>query len=699
MRRLLASLIVLGTLAPPASGSGEPETQRLPTSALLQQGCVDDDGPPVGRLLPGLVPCGVHVAPDGSAAPAAVPPAIGSPGSASAGPGWERLRRPSPERRVNVALATFPPLDGVVMFGGLVCPGVVCNPVSETWLWQGERWRRLEPATSPPPLHAAAMTYDPARKELLLFGGETCTPTECSFSSATWTFDGATWRQRETTVSPPASAASAIAYDEERRRVIVTGGCAQRRCPGLVGTWSWDGAGWTLEDLLTPLVRHGASAATNPGGGIVLFGGQDVRSATIGETWIWDGEWRQVSPPTSPPSRMYGGATSDGARAIFFAGSNVTCNGLGCTGSYLSDMWAWNGTTWSQLQQGTAPRGGQSLAIAHDAARGEIVRFGGISNFSNYMGASTTAYESSTWIWEGDGWRERRSPMPEERIQGALGYHPGTDRLILAGGNCVYTTTCDTWAWDGERWERIGDPAPRPNSRTSLIPHAPSGAALFPTADGVWALTHDDEEERWSWVKHEDSAAPVPGGSVTALDRQDSVVLFGSQSCSGSGCTYLDQTWRWAGIHWEQVPAAPRPPGRAFAAMAFQPQSGNTILFGGLSSGGQVYHDDTWAWNGSTWRQIAAAGPRNRAFTRIADDPATGDVLLVGGISGPPEYQVLGDHWMFDGAAWRQVPGGPGTRTEHALGGHPGTRQTLLFGGQDANPGRPMSDTWIWSGE
>ncbi|HYH27386.1 MAG TPA: kelch repeat-containing protein, partial [Actinomycetota bacterium] len=276
-------------------------------------------------------------------------------------------------------MAYLPALQGVVMYGGLVCPGWVCAPVQETWLWDGSAWERLRPASSPPPLHAAAMTYDPVRKELVLFGGETCTATDCSFSSETWTFDGSNWEKQNPLVSPIASAASAIAFDPASSRVLLSGGCAQDRCPGVVGTWSWDGTNWELEDLLTPLPRVGSQMATNPGGGIVLFGGQDVQGSTPAETWIWnESGWTQRTPASSPPGRAYGGATYDPVRneVLLLAGSSITC-ALSCTGGYVKDLWAWNGQTWTQRAMGEEMRVGQSHSIAYDAARDEVVRFGG----------------------------------------------------------------------------------------------------------------------------------------------------------------------------------------------------------------------------------------------------------------------------------------------------------------------------------
>jgi hypothetical protein len=80
-------------------------------------------------------------------------------------------------------------------------------------------WIQLAPAASPPARSAAAMAYDPATAQLVLFGGYDGSPHD-----DTWTWDGTTWTQQAPTVSPPARAEAAMAYDLATSQLVLFGG-------------------------------------------------------------------------------------------------------------------------------------------------------------------------------------------------------------------------------------------------------------------------------------------------------------------------------------------------------------------------------------------------------------------------------------------------------------------------------------------
>src|SRR6516162_6155788 len=59
-------------------------------------------------------------------------------------------------------------------------------------------WGKLSPATPFPTRTAFASAYDPVSKKIVIFGGT----DEVDQFSDTWTFDGSTWTQVDTSVSP-----------------------------------------------------------------------------------------------------------------------------------------------------------------------------------------------------------------------------------------------------------------------------------------------------------------------------------------------------------------------------------------------------------------------------------------------------------------------------------------------------------------
>ena len=87
--------------------------------------------------------------------------------------------------------------------------------------------------------------------------------------------------------------------------------------------------------------------------------------------------------------------------------------------------------------------------------------------------------------------------------------------------------------------------------------------------------------------------------------RAGRTLLFGGQFFAASR---LADTWQWDGQSWTQVnDIGPR--ARSEAAMAYDDQRQQTVLFGGTS--GSVAFNDTWEWNGEDWTQVADGGPES----------------------------------------------------------------------------------------
>lgn len=80
----------------------------------------------------------------------------------------------------------------VLMFGGLAEPLV---PLDDTWTWDGATWTERHPGTSPPARWGARMAHDPARGEVVLFGGYGLNDT--------WIWNGTSWMQQTPPISPP----------------------------------------------------------------------------------------------------------------------------------------------------------------------------------------------------------------------------------------------------------------------------------------------------------------------------------------------------------------------------------------------------------------------------------------------------------------------------------------------------------------
>jgi len=106
------------------------------------------------------------------------------------------------------------------------------------------------------------------------------------------------------------------------------------------------------------------------------------------------------------------------------------------------------------------------------------------------------------------------------------------------------------------------------------------------------------------------------------------------------------------GVTWTQKLPVASPRARDAAVMAFDPATGNTLLFGGID--GSTILGDTWIWDGSNWTQRSpATSPPARYHAALAYDAAHGLLVLFGGADS--SRNALADTWTWDGTTWTQM--------------------------------------------
>jgi hypothetical protein len=309
-------------------------------------------------------------------------------GLVSAGAGCASAASQPSYSWVQASPATSPPgrqlsvmaYDGatsqVVLFSGATGTGPLRT--ADTWIWDGTTWSRAAPATSPRARQGAVMAYDAATEQLVLFGG--ATGTRSGLISDTWVWDGTTWSQAAPATSPPARRDASMAYDPATRQLVLFGGVGPaHNSHALKDTWTWNGHNWTQASPVTsPSARFLPSMAYDAAqGGLVLFGGVgpfgSQPNVILPGTWAWNGTvWTKLSPATSPPDRAGASMVYDQA-----TGQDVLFGGIGGPKTILGDTWAWDGSTWNQVTTASSPPQREFPAMAYDGATGQAVLFSG----------------------------------------------------------------------------------------------------------------------------------------------------------------------------------------------------------------------------------------------------------------------------------------------------------------------------------
>ncbi|MCI4372099.1 MAG: hypothetical protein L3K02_00415 [Thermoplasmata archaeon] len=146
----------------------------------------------------------------------------------------------------------------------------------------------------------------------------------------------------------------------------------------------------------------------------------------------------------------------------------------------------------------------------------------------------------------------------------------------------------------------------------------------------------------------------IAGGNAPTSSRVSAVPVGSSGAPSAPANSSPNSSW-------QLVNTSGGPSARAGMGMVYDPLLGAVVLFGGCTSG-QYWNyscavvNETWTYSNGNWTQLhPAVSPPARVQPAMAYDPETGDVLLFGGGTGFPSYLSFQDTWEFDGANWSQV--------------------------------------------
>jgi hypothetical protein len=202
---------------------------------------------------------------------------------------------------------------------------------------------------------------------------------------------------------------------------------------------------------------------------------------------------------------------------------------------------------------------------------------------------------------------------------------------------------------------------------------------------------YDVSDDTWTdMVPIGDRPSPRHSGALAPIFGTDSVILFGGSTLSGLS----NETWIYSfnSNVWARFFPFPAPVAMEYHEMEMVYHDDKVMLFGGYD--GTDYLDDTWLFDFSDMRwdnSSPALGPSARKGHEMATIWGTKDILLFGGNeSGIIE---VGDTWLYNLTTneWTDLdpPGGkPSPRRGQGMACIFETDHVLLFG--------PDDQTWIY---
>ena len=287
---------------------------------------------------------------------------------------------------------------------------------------------------------------------------------------------------------------------------------------------------------------------------------------------------------------------------------------------------------WTQLSPGTSPQAGFQSAMTYDPIHSQAVLFGGVVEGS---------YSSNTWLWNGSTWTLAASSGPSARSGSAMAFDAISGKVVLFGGvDANGNAQQDTWLWNGSSWSQValsGNPANNPPKRfaASMVYDAALGEIVL--FGGTSANNVTDLNDTWVWNGSTATWTQVNQTGPSARDSfgmaydsvNQEVVLFGGYT----NTSYSSETWTFDGTNdWVLQSPANSPPGRDALVMAYDPELGETVMFGGINSQPQ---NDTWEWNGTTWTNVANNVPSARWNSVMTYDAEQGQLILFSGWNAP----------------------------------------------------------------
>lgn len=304
-----------------------------------------------------------------------------------------------PSARWSHCMAYYPPTGKVYMFGGI--DQLTGQYADDLWAWDGKVWAMVSASVSPGARSDAAMAYDPTRKSLILFGGNTNNGT----SNETWEWTASNgWSELFPTTSPDPLVGHGMATDTTRNKVLLFAG---------VNYSYW-------------------------------YGGPVYQNPMRNDVWEWDGiaaTWsnRSANVSSAPSARQYPLMSYDEGQKKLFVYDGTNYN------SAMGIYWEWDPVTggWAMRDTGDNSMGGYANLGGYDSIRRRQVLM--VQNYNS----SSNNYETWELDTNSQTWYIRSISSPPMRYNAAMAFDAGRGVMVMFGGELMNSpgATDDTWEY------------------------------------------------------------------------------------------------------------------------------------------------------------------------------------------------------------------------------------------------------------
>jgi hypothetical protein len=614
----------------------------------------------------------------------------------------------NPSSRTGVRMAFDESTGLTVLFGGQTAPDsgtVQSYELDDTWVWTGVRWVQRFPAHKPAGRNSHVLVYDSLRTRMVMFGGR----SGLNDLNDTWVYDNNDWTQVLTAGNPSPRLFTGAAYDRDRDRVVLFGGSHSEldsrnavTVTNYYDTWEFDGSDWTRvatdgPQVVRPLLVYDESRKT-----MFMVAETDKFEPRMYSYDAATHAWNAVNPATMPPCVNQSAVSYERSTGTLFLDGGVCVTGT-LTSSTTEEAWRYDGTNWTKLATKTAVLRTTNSAMTYDAVRNVTLQFGGTIAYGGpYSG--TWAFDPSlaTDTVQGD-WVpfETNAAVPGPRSLAPMEADPVNRVAYLLNGLNDASGYTDFWMYQNGGWSKI------------VAENTPACGTPFTAFDTdrlkLVATCNDGSTFEWdgtAWKTFADLKTKPTYRQFAAMVYDPSLkktVLYGGYDTAN----YIDNTWLWDGTAWtEQKKKAAS--ARALTSMWFDPILKKTVLYGGIGrprpSDRLQRYNDMWSLDANGWTEIKPAKlPTTRYGAQVAVNPESGRTVLFGGLrldtddKGIQKQVYANDTWEWDGSTWTALAtnNAPPPRENAAFVYDYSINRFVLYGGY---AGYYLSDTWWLQG-
>jgi hypothetical protein len=294
-------------------------------------------------------------------------------------------------------------------------------------------------SAQPQPRHLEQITYDPVRKNLIVFGGVEKDGEKWIEPSQLFEWNENHWKEFRMD-GPIGRRGHSIVYDPSQKVTWLLGGIAAAKKDDsvLFDIWSWNGKRWQLKDSMCPLKTPEA-----------CYDLTKKRILVYGDAYEKTVAWR--------------------------GGMNMRF-----------ELWQWKNDVWEKLSADGPVQDGPSAVVFHEARKSLIT-------------LNWEAEQVVTWEWVGEQWKKSACPgaCPQKRSRYSLAYNPLDRNIYFFGGRDDSKNFLnDFWQWDGVQWTKIEYANGPPNSAShNMVFTKEFGLLLYGGVTDKGQLTNT----LWQW--------------------------------------------------------------------------------------------------------------------------------------------------------------------------------------------------------